>query len=125
MRQQQQRLETILTALPSSDALWQSLRLQLLVELQRLARTWKKTMVEMREFLLMHTVGLTMMERCWLEQTRNLLAMMPRIAQDEEIWYDLSLYPPRIIPRPEVLQRPSTSTSSTDLLSPTSTIPSV
>src|SRR5882762_12035765 len=97
MRQQQQRLETILTALPSSDALWQSLRLQLLVELQRLARTWKKTMVEMREFLLMHTVGLTMMERCWLEQTRNLLAVMPRVPWGKEVQYDLSSYLLRII----------------------------
>ncbi len=78
---------------------------------------------EMREFLLTHTVGLTMMERCWLEQTHNLLVVMPRAPQDEEIQYDLSSYLPRIIHRLEALQHPSTSTISTDLIPLTSTIP--
>src|SRR6266404_4453545 len=80
-------------------------------------------MIEMREFLLTHTVGLMMMEWCWLEQTHNLLAVMPRTPRDKEIQYDLSSYPPRIIHRPEVLQHPSTSTNLTNLLSLTSMIP--
>src|SRR6266404_4204857 len=99
MRLQQQRSAMTTPALPSSATLWQSLQLQLLVELQRLAQEWKKMMVEMREFLLMHTVNLTAMEWCWLDQMHTLLSIMPRAPQDEEIWYNLSSYPPKIIPQ--------------------------
>src|SRR6266404_2017041 len=119
----QQRSATTLPVLPSSNALWQSLWLQLLVELQQLARERRMTIIEMREFLLTHTVGLTMMEWCWLEQVRNLLAVMPWIPPDEEIWYDLSSYPPRIIHLPVARPPPSMLTSLTDLLPLTSMIP--
>ncbi len=98
MRLQQQRSAMTMLALPSSAALWQLLRLQLLVELQRLAQEWKKTMIEMREYLLTHTVDLTMMEWCWVDQTCTLILIMPRAPQDKEIQYDLLVpaenYPP-------------------------------
>src|SRR6266404_4428671 len=120
MRLQQQRLATTLMALPSSAALWQSLWLQLLVELQRLAQERKKAMVEMREYLLMHTVDLMMMERCWLDQTRTLVSIMPQALQDEEMRYDLSSYPPKIIPQLGVSRRPLMLITST--VTPPSTL---
>src|SRR6266404_1545484 len=64
-------------ALPSSDELWCSLRLQLMEELQRLAWEWRMTLLEEREFVLTQTTGLTMQERCWLEQTWKLVLIMP------------------------------------------------
>jgi len=85
MRQQQVRSVMILPALPSSEELWQSLRLQLMVELQRLAWESRMTLLEAREFMLTQTEGLTMQEQCWLEQTHKLVSIMPRSPPDKEI----------------------------------------
>src|SRR6266404_4342090 len=111
---QQQRSAMTLPVLPSSTTLWQSLRLQLLMELQRLAREKRMTVIEMQEFLLMPTASLTRAEWCWLEQLRNLLAVMPR--DHEETWYDLSSYLLRVIHPLVARPPPSTLIGSTDLL---------
>jgi len=52
MRQRQRRLETTMMGLPSSAVLWQSLRLQLMSTLQRLASERKLTVVEANEMML-------------------------------------------------------------------------
>src|SRR6266404_7932548 len=113
MKRQQVTLVMTPPALPSSEELWHSLRLQLMVELQRMAREWRMTILEEREFVLTQTMGLTMQEQCWLEQTCKLVSIMPPPAHDEVIQYDISSYPPKVIPHPEVQPHPLTLTTST------------
>ncbi len=68
MRQQQRRLEMTQLGLPSSDVLWHSLRLQLMVMLQRLASERKLTLLEAKEMILRtKPQDLLMEEWCWLE----------------------------------------------------------
>src|SRR6266404_4089537 len=52
MRRRQQRLETTMTGPPSFDVLWQSLRLQLMETLQRLASERQLTLIEAKEMML-------------------------------------------------------------------------
>src|SRR6266404_2329113 len=111
MKQRQQRLETTQPGLPSSAVLWRSLRLQLMVTLQRLASERKLTLIEAKEMILRtRPQHLTMEEQCWLEVTCNLVSIMPPPPLDEVKHYDLSSYPPKLIPHLEVPQAPSTST---------------
>src|SRR6266404_1089292 len=91
MKQRQQRLVTTPLALPSSNKLWCSLRLQLMVELQRLAQERKLTLVEAKEVILTEK-DLSMQEQCWLEQARNLVATMPPLTLAEQRSYNLSSY---------------------------------
>src|SRR6266404_4984484 len=100
-------------ALPSSEELWCSLRLQLMVELQRMARERRLTILEEQEFVLTQTMGLTMQERCWLEQTHKLVSIMPPPACNEVIQYNISSYLPKVIPHPEVRPPPLTLISLT------------
>src|SRR6266404_9877790 len=84
MKQRQQRLETTQLGLPSSAELWRSLRLQLMVTLQRLARMRKLTLLEAKEMILRtKPQDLSMEERCWLESARNLVLIMPPPTADE------------------------------------------
>src|SRR6266404_7196383 len=111
MRQRQRRLETTQPGLPSSDILWQSLRLQLMVTLQRLASERKLTLIEAKEMILRtKPQDLLMEERCWLKSARNLVSVMPPPTIAEVKHYDLTSYPPRLIPHLEVPPAPSTST---------------
>src|SRR6266404_2733206 len=113
MRQRQWRLETTTTALPSFNVLWRSLRLQLMGTLQKLASDRKLTLIEANEMLLQtKPQDLTMDERCWLESARNLVSLMPPPTDSEVKHYDLSSYPPKLIPRREVLGAPSTETET-------------
>src|SRR5882762_11727344 len=113
MRQRQRRLATTLTGLPSSDELWRSLRLQLMGTLQRFASERRLTVTEAKEMLLRTPpLELTMEERCWLEAARNLVSIMPPPTSSEVKQYDLSSYPPKLIPRPEAPGAPSTSTET-------------
>src|SRR6266403_2432116 len=99
IRQRQRRLATTPTGLPSSDVLWCSLRLQLMDTLQRFASERKLTITEAKEMLLRtHPQDLTMEERCWLESAHNLVSIMPPLMDSEVKHYDLSLYPPKLIP---------------------------
>src|SRR6266404_3116423 len=110
MRQRQRRLATTPMGLPSSDVLWRSLRLQLMGTLQRFANERKLTMTEAKEMLLWTPpLDLTMEERCWLESARNLVSIMPSPTNSEVNHYDLSSYPPKLIPWQEALVAPSTS----------------
>src|SRR6266404_2675849 len=70
------------------------------------------TMLEAREFMLTQTTGLMMQEWCWLEQTCKLVSIMLRPSPNKEIQYNISSYLPKVIPCPEALPPPSTSTSS-------------
>src|SRR6266404_4760685 len=111
MQQWQQRLEMTQPGLPSSDVLWCSLRLQLLVELQRLAWMRKLTLLEAKEVILRTKAqDLSMQEWCWLEQAHNLVSIMPPPMRNKVKHYDLSSYPPMLIPHPEVMPVPSTLT---------------
>src|SRR6266404_3782534 len=113
MRQRQRRLAMTPTGLPSSDVLWRSLRLQLMDTLQRFASERKLTVTEAKEMLLWTPpLDLTMEERCWLESARNLVSIMPPLTDSEVNHYDLSSYPPKLIPRREVLAAPSSSTET-------------
>src|SRR6266404_9598466 len=113
MKQWQRRLEMTQLALPSSAVLWQSLRLQLMVMLQRLASERKLTLQEAKQMILRtKPQDLSMEERCWLESARNLVSIMPPPMEDEVKCYDLSLYPPKLIPHPEALPAPSMSKNS-------------
>src|SRR5882762_8243745 len=113
MRQRQRRLGTTPTGLPSSEELWRSLRLQLMTTLQRFASERKLTMTEAKEMLLRTPpLELTMEERCWLESARQLVSIMPPPTDSEVKQYDLSSYPPKLIPRREVPEAPSTSTET-------------
>ncbi len=113
MKQWQQRLETTQPGLPSSAELWRSLRLQLMVTLQRLARERKLTLLEAKEMILRtKPQDLSMEEQCWLEAARNLVLIMPPPTVDEVKRYDLSSYLPKLIPHPGALPVPSTSTCS-------------
>ncbi len=129
MKLRQQRLETTQPGLPSSAILWRSLRLQLMVTLQRLASKRKLMLLEAKEMILwMKPQDLLMEERCWLESARNLVSIMPPPTRDEVKHYDLSSYPPKLIPHPEAPPAPSTSTSITHplmLMSSTTNPPSV
>ncbi len=79
MRRQQRKSGTTPTGLPSSGALWRSLRQQLMDTLQRFANERKLTLLETNEMLLRTPPpDLTMAERCWLESMRNLVSIMPR-----------------------------------------------
>src|SRR6266404_6631056 len=112
MRQWQQKLEMTLPGLPSSDILWCSLRLQLMVELQRLAWTRKLMLLEAKEVILQTKMeDLLMQERCWLEQVRNLISIIPPLTLDKIKHYDLSSYPLKLIPHLGALPVLSTSTS--------------
>src|SRR6266404_4819890 len=78
---------------------------------QKLASDRKLTLIEANEMLLrMEPQDLTRDERCWLESARNLVSLMPPPMESEVAHYDLSSYPPKLIPRREVLGVPSTST---------------
>src|SRR6266404_147242 len=113
MRQWQRRLATTPTGLPSSDVLWRSLRLQLMDTLQRFASERKLTITEAKEMLLRTPpLDLTMEERCWLESARNLVSIMPPPMDSKVKHYDLSSYPPKLIPQREVQEAPSTSTGT-------------
>src|SRR6267378_4013821 len=113
MKRRQRRLATTLTGLPSSDVLWRSLRLQLMDTLQRFASERKLTVTEAKEMLLRTPPwDLTMEERCWLESARNLVSIMPPPTDSEVNHYDLSSYPPKLIPQREVLAAPSTETET-------------
>src|SRR6266404_1166770 len=114
MKRRQCKLTIQPTALPSSNELWTSLKTQLLVELQRMARGHRMTLVEMWERILTQTANLTEIKQAWLEQTRKLVSVMPPLPP-----------PPRdliqgVIPCPststllnlEVLDPPSMSTPS-------------
>src|SRR6266404_5908400 len=84
-------------ALPSSDELWSSLKTQMLMELQRLARERRLTRIEMREWMLMQTMNLTTTEQAWLKQTRRLVSVMPPLPPPPK---DLV---PRVSPRSSML----------------------
>src|SRR5882757_2955989 len=113
IRQRQRRLATTPTGLPSSDVLWCSLRLQLMGTLQKFASERKLTVTEAKEMLLRTPpLDLTMEERCWLESARNLVSIMPPPTASQVNHYDLSSYPPRLIPRPGARIAPSTSTET-------------
>src|SRR6266404_2588339 len=110
MRKRQRKLATTPTGLPSSDVLWHSLRLQLMDTLQRFTSERKLTVTEAKEMLLWTPpLDLTMEEWCWLESARNLVSIMPPPTDSEVNHYDLSSYPPKLIPQQEALAAPSTS----------------
>src|SRR6266404_8805638 len=113
MKKRQRKLAMTPTGLPSSDVLWRSLRLQLMDTLQRLASERRLTITEANEMLLRtRPQDLTMEEQCWLESARNLVSIMPPLTDSEVKHYDLSSYPPKLIPRREALEVPSTSTGT-------------
>src|SRR6266404_8235775 len=113
MRRRRRKSGTTLTGLPSSDALWRSLRLQLMDTLQRFANERRLTLVEAKEMILRTPPqDLTMEERCWLESAQNLATIMPPPADSEVKQYDLSSYPPKLIPRPGRRVAPLTSTET-------------
>src|SRR6266404_9793287 len=121
MRQWQQRLGTTPTGLPSSSELWRSLRLQLMVTLQRFASERKLMLLEAKNMILRtNPQDLLMEERCWLESARNLVSIMPPLTVAEVKSYNLSSYPPKLIPHPETSAVPSMSTSS---IRPSTSIP--
>src|SRR6266404_5815856 len=114
MRQRQRRLETTQPGLPSSTILWRSLRLQLMVTLQRLASERKLTLIEAKEMILRtKPQDLSMEEWCWLESACNLVSIMPPLTADEVKHYNLSSYLLKLIPHPGAPPVPSTSTNST------------
>src|SRR6266404_1698822 len=117
MKQQQRKLMIQPMVLPSSDELWTSLKTQLLVELQRLAREHQMTLVEMREWMLTQTMDLTRMEAAWLEQTRRLVSVMPPLPPPpKNLMGRVSPYPSTsMLSNLEVLNPPSTSTPSKTL----------
>src|SRR6267378_5729111 len=113
MRQRQRKSGTTPTGLPSSDALWRSRRQQLMDTLQRFACERKLTIAEANEVLLKTPPQeLTMEERCWLESAKNLVTIMPPPTDSEVKQYDLSSYPPKLIPCPGARIAPSTSTET-------------
>src|SRR6266404_5460359 len=113
MRRRQRRSGTTPTGLPSSDELWRSLRLQLMATLQKFTNERKLTITEAKEMLLRTPpLELTMDERCWLESAWNLVSIMPPPTSSEVKQYDLSSYPPKLIPRLEAPTAPSTSTGT-------------
>src|SRR6266404_1643015 len=113
MKQWQRRLETTPTGLPPSYVLWRSLRLQLMVMLQKLASKRKLTILEAKEMILRtKPQDLTMEEQCWLEAAQNLVSIMPPPTDSEVKQYDLSSYPPKLIPRRGWLVAPSTETET-------------
>src|SRR6267378_4233491 len=113
MKKRQHRLAMTPTGLPSSDVLWQSLRLQLMDTLQRFASERRLTITEAKEMLLRTPpLDLTMEEWCWLESARDLVSIMPPPTDSEVKHYDLSSYPLKLIPRREALTAPSTSTET-------------
>src|SRR6266404_1849355 len=113
MKRRQRKSGTTPTGLPSSDELWHSLRLQLMGTLQRFASERKLTVTEAKEMLLRTPpLELTMEERCWLESARHLVSIMPPPTDSEVKHYDLSSYPPKLIPRPGAQIAPSTSTET-------------
>src|SRR6266404_5114810 len=113
MRRRQRKSGTTPTGLPSSDALWRSLRQQLMDTLQRFANERKLTLAEANKMLLRTPPqDLTMSERCWLESSQKLVSIMPLPLNDEIKQYDLSSYPPKLIPRPGRPVAPSTSTET-------------
>src|SRR6266404_7745362 len=77
MKQHQRKLTIQPMALPSFNESWTSLKIQLLTELQRLARERQITLIEMREWILTPGAELTIMEQTWVEQTRKLVSVMP------------------------------------------------
>src|SRR6266404_3435963 len=113
MKRRQRKSGTTPTGLPSSDELWHSLRLQLMGTLQRFASERKLTVTEAKEMLLRTPpLELTMEERCWLESARHLVSIMPPPTDSEVKHYDLSSYPPKLIPHRGVPAAPSTSTAT-------------
>src|SRR6266404_6704975 len=81
--------------------------------LQRFASERKLTVIEAKEMLLQtRPQDLTMEEQCWLESARNLVSTMPPPTNSEVKQYDLSSYPPKLIPRREAPGAPSTSTET-------------
>src|SRR6266404_6585247 len=113
MKKRQRKLATTPTGLPSSGILWRYLRLQLMDTLQKLASERKLTVTEANEMLLRTwPQDLTMEEQCWLESARNLVSIMPPPTDSEVKHYDLSSYPPKLIPQREVPGAPSTETET-------------
>src|SRR5882762_5049862 len=113
MRRRQRKAGTTPTGLPSCDALWRSLRQQLMDTLQRFAFERKLTLIEANEVLLRTPPqDLTMEERCWLESARNLVSIMPPPTDSEVDHYDLSSYPPKLIPQRGVLAAPLMETET-------------
>src|SRR6266404_1673195 len=113
MKRRQRKSGTTPMGLPSSDELWRSLRLQLMATLQRFANERKLTVTEAKEMLLRTPpLELTMEERCWLESARSLVSIMPPPTDSEVKQYDLSSYPPKLIPQREAPAAPSTSTET-------------
>src|SRR6266404_8567209 len=114
MKQWQRRLETTPTGLPPSDVLWRSLRLQLMVMLQKLASKRKLTILEAKQMILRtKPQDLTMEEQCWLESARNLVSIMPPPTESKVKSYNLSSYPPKLIPHRGALPAPSSLTNPT------------
>src|SRR6266404_3557800 len=97
MKQHQRKLTIQPMALPSFNESWTSLKTQLLMELQRLARERRITLIEMREWMLMQTMNLTTTEQAWLKQTRRLVSVMPPLPPPPK---DLV---PRVSPRSSML----------------------
>src|SRR6267378_2345240 len=121
MTQQQCRLTTPPMVLPSSNELWISLKTQLLVELQRMAKEHRMTLVEMREWMLTQPANLTEQERAWLEQTRRLISVMPPLpSPPKNLLQGVIPYPSTSMPlNLEAPSPPYMSTPSTESHLPT------
>src|SRR6266404_331658 len=108
MKQHQRKLTIQPMALPSFNESWTSLKIQLLTELQRLARERQITLMEMREWMLTPGAELTRTEQTWVEQTRKLVSVMPPLPSPPK---DLKIYPSTSTPsNQEVPSPPSMST---------------
>jgi len=76
-----------------------------MVTLQKLASERRLTLIEAREMILRtKPQDLLMEEWCWLELVCNLVSIMPPLTVDEVKHYDLSSYPPKLIPIQERCQ---------------------
>ncbi len=81
--------------------------------LQRLASERQLTLIEAKEMMLWtKPQDLLMDKRCWLESAYNLVSIMPPPTEAEVKHYNLSSYPPKLIPRLGAQPVPSTSTTS-------------
>src|SRR6266404_2443250 len=114
MKQRQHRLTTQPTELPSFDKSWTSLKLQLLTELQRLARECQMTLVEMQEWMLTQTADLTQMEQIWMKQTCRLVSVMPPLPSPPRDLLGVTSHPSTLtLLNQEVPSLPFMSTPST------------
>src|SRR6266404_5496796 len=113
MTQQRRRSTIPPMALPSFNESWTSLKIQMLTELQRLARERRMTLIEIREWMLTPGTELTAMEQTWMEQTRKLVSVMPPLPPPPK---GLETYPSTSTPlNQEFPNPPSTSTPSNTL----------